>query len=341
MRASIEKWLVSEWYGARVPRWYLRMLVPLYRGAFLRHSEKTGQGVQAMYQACLPVIIVGNITVGGSGKTPLVIHLCQLASQLNLRPGIASTGYGRHGHETCLVQASSDARLCGDEPVMLATRTGAPVVVAKNRLDAVKTLENMDLDLIISDDGLQQIDLYRDAELCVIDGERGLGNTQLLPAGPLRETPDRLTSVDFVVSKGPWSKRPDNLVTNVMHLDATVIRSLNDDSEYPADQFAHSNTGKLYHAFAGIGHPEQFFMLLENLNIRICRHAMPDHHRYTIKDFRPLTDQSLIIMTEKDAVKCRSLGLKNAWYVPVASRVEGEFDDQVKTLMAKLMKVDE
>ena len=178
MRAVIENWLLRHWYGAGQPPWYLRMLEPLYRFGYQR-AQRTGS---TKYRPALPLIVVGNITAGGSGKTPLVIRLCQLVMEMGLKPGIASTGYGRNSRETVVVQAGSDAKSCGDEPVLLAQRTGVPVVVAANRLDAVKKLVEMDLDLVFSDDGLQQANLARDIELCVIDGARGLGNGHLLPA---------------------------------------------------------------------------------------------------------------------------------------------------------------
>ena len=151
MRAGIENWLLKHWYGTGQPPWYLRVLEPLYRWAYQRVQKAGYPG----YRPDLPLIVVGNITAGGSGKTPLVIRLCQLALDVNLKPGIASTGYGRSSRDTFVVQADSDTRLCGDEPVLLAQRTGVPVVVAAHRPDAVRKLNEMGLDLVFSDDGLQ------------------------------------------------------------------------------------------------------------------------------------------------------------------------------------------
>ena len=215
MRAGIEHWILRQWYETAQPRWYLRMLEPVYRVAF-NHAQRKGENGPPPYRSVLPLIVVGNITTGGSGKTPLVIRLCQIAMQLNLRPGIASTGYGRQSKETHLVNAASDTRACGDEPVLLAIRTGVPVVVASRRCDAIKKLNEMSLDVIFSDDGLQQADLDRDMELCVVDGARGLGNGHLLPAGPLREPAARLRQVDYVVSNGDWADKPEDLPVSVM-----------------------------------------------------------------------------------------------------------------------------
>ncbi len=337
MRAGIENWLLRHWYGTHQPPWYLRMLEPVYRAAWQRAQkhQRTGSGV---YRPDLPLIVVGNITAGGSGKTPLVIRLCQLALDMNLKPGIASTGYGRQSRDTLLVGADSDTQTCGDEPVLLALRTGAPVVVASRRHDAVKKLTEMNLDLIFSDDGLQQADLARDIEFCVVDGERGLGNGHLIPAGPLRETAERLRQVDYVVTNGEWANKPDDVNVNVMHLKASVVRSLDNVAEYSVDEFLNNHTGIAVHAVAGIGNPQRFFRMLETLGIQVEAHGFSDHHSFTPEDFETMSAGSVIIMTEKDAVKCRSLGLENAWYMPVETHLPDEFEGMVKQQLAKLMK---
>ena len=227
MRAGIEKWLLQHWYGTHRPPWYLRILEPVYRLAFHR-AQKRGNARQDRCRSEIPLIVVGNVTVGGSGKTPLVIGLCQLAGDMNLKPGIACTGYGRQSNETLLVRADSDTRICGDEPVLLAIRTGTAVVVAKRRCDAIRKLNEMNLDVIFSDDGLQQADLDSDLKFCVVDGARGLGNGHLLPAGPLREPAERLNRVDSVITNGEWADKPDSVDINVMSLKALqkVLQSL-------------------------------------------------------------------------------------------------------------------
>jgi tetraacyldisaccharide 4'-kinase len=334
MRAGIENWLLRHWYGTHQSPWYLRILEPVYRTAWQRAQNKKRE----VYRPDLPLVIVGNITVGGSGKTPLVIRLCQLALDINLKPGIASTGYGRQSRDTLLVEADSDTQTSGDEPVLLALRTGVPVVVATRRRDAVKKLTEMDLDLVFSDDGLQQADLARDMEFCVVDGERGLGNGHLIPAGPLRETAKRLRQVDFVVTNGEWVGKPDDVDVNVMHLKANVVRSLDDTKEYSVDEFRRNFTGTSTHAVAGIGNPQRFFRMLETLGIKAEPHGFSDHHSFTAKDFATIGAGSAIIMTEKDAVKCRSLGLDNAWYIPVETHLSDEFEGIVKQQLAKLKK---
>jgi len=286
----------------------------------------------------LPLIVVGNITVGGSGKTPLVIRLCELALDVGFKPGIASTGYGRQSRETLLVSADSDTRICGDEPVLLAQRTGVPVVVAASRPDAVKRLNEMKLDLVFSDDGLQQADLDRDIEFCVVDGERGLGNGHLIPAGPLRETAERLKQVDFIVSKGEWPEKPDGLDVSVMQLHASVVRSLDDNIEYSIEEFRHNCGGIPIHAIAGIGNPGGFFRMLDSLGLEAIQHGFSDHHSFTRKDFNSITAGSALIMTEKDAVKCRSLGLENAWYIPVETRLPAELEQLFQDRLVNLIK---
>ena len=337
MRAGIENWLSEHWYGAQQPPWYLRLLEPLYRKAYQR-KQRNGQDETTMYRPGLPLVVVGNITAGGSGKTPLVLRLCELALEMNLKPGIASTGYGRQGRDTLLVLSDSDPRLCGDEPVMLAKRTGVPVVVSAKRTDAVKALCEMELDLIFSDDGLQQADLDRDIEFCVIDGERGLGNGHLIPAGPLRESAERLKLVNFVVSNGEWAGKPDDVEVDVMRLDPQLIISLDESKTLSVNEFTHKNTGKDIHSFAGIGNPTRFFRMLEDLEINTHWHGFPDHHTYVKEDFDSISGDSVIIMTEKDAIKCRLLGLKNAWYVPVETQLSDKLENSIKRQLTKLMK---
>jgi tetraacyldisaccharide 4'-kinase len=308
---------------------FLRALEPVYHWAFQRSQSKK-QTPTNYFRPTSTLIVVGNITAGGTGKTPLVIHLCELARQLNLKTGIASTGYGRQGRDTTLVNASSDTRLCGDEPVLLAQRTGVPVVVAVNRLDAVRMLDEMQLDLIISDDGLQQANLGRDIELCVVDGSRGLGNGHLIPAGPLREVSKRLEQVDYVISNGQWKDQPESPLIYTMHLHASSVCSLDGISSLSMEQFLQDQAGTRIHAFAGIGNPDRFFNMLRDFGLSVACHGFSDHHSFSSADFDMCEPTATIIMTEKDAVKCRKLGLENAWYVPVVSQLPMELEQKLK-----------
>jgi tetraacyldisaccharide 4'-kinase len=337
MRAIIETWLLRHWYGTHQPPWLLRMLEPLYRAVF-HYIQRKGESGGSRQQSGLPVIVVGNITAGGSGKTPLVIRLCQLAREMNLRPGIVSTGYGRQSAATLVVGANTDPHAGGDEPVLLAVRTGSPVVVAVRRADAIKKLIGMNVDLVISDDGLQQADLARDIEFCVIDGTRGLGNGHLLPAGPLREPAGRLGQVDYVITNGVWGAKPESMNAIVMELKASKVCSLDNTVVITAEEFRQTHGGIPVHAIAGIGNPQRFFGTLEALGIESIPRAYPDHHLYSRKDFDSFAPDSAIIMTEKDAVKCRSLGLENAWYLPVDTCLPDDFETAFKDRLAKLME---
>jgi len=337
MRAGIERHLNRHWYGTHRPPWYLRLLEPIYRSVYQRTHAK--QMIAAdVYQPSLPLIVVGNITAGGTGKTPLVIALSQLATEMNLNPGIASSGYGRQSRDTLVVQADSDTKLCGDEPVLLAKRAGVPVVVAARRSDSIRKLHEMGVDLVISDDGLQQADLHRGVDICVVDGDRGLGNGHLLPAGPLRESSDRLALVDWVITNGEWADKPDNLSVDIMQLQATVVQSLDDRTSYTLAEFRARYQGIPLHAVAAIGNPARFFSMLEQHGIDVIPHSFADHHRFTKQDFTSMSGATTIIMTEKDAVKCRELGVENAWYVPVDAVLPDEFKLSFKGRLAILTK---
>jgi len=337
MRAGMENWLLGHWYSSDRPPWFLRVMEPVYRKIFERVQIKDSSNA-ARYRSALPLIVVGNITAGGSGKTPLVIRLCELAIDLGFRPGIASTGYGRRSTDTITVDAACDPRDCGDEPLMLVRRTGVPVVVAQHRIDAIRKLNDLDLDLIFSDDGLQQVGLERNIEFCVVDGTRGLGNGHLLPAGPLRESAGRLVKVDYVISNGVWAERPDDVKVNVMQLEASQVCSLDAATTIPANEFRQRHSGMKIHAIAGIGNPQRFFETLEALGIQAVPHRFPDHHLFTRDDFNTIPAGSVIVMTEKDAVKCGGLELENAWYIPVETHLTDDFENQFKDHLTRLMK---
>ncbi len=337
MRTSIENYLLKHWYGTHRPPWPLRMLEPVYRTAYRRRQQRQ-MADPGSYRPGLPLIVVGNITVGGSGKTPLVIALSQLAIEMGLKPGLASTGYGRQSRATLEVWADSDTDLCGDEPVLLARRCGVPVVVAADRQAAVRKLHEMAVDLVISDDGLQQADLCRDLDICVVDGSRGLGNGHLIPAGPLREPAARLARVDYVVCNGVWAEKPAGLQVSTMQLRAEVVHSMDGMTEYPLAEFRNSLKGAPLHAVAAIGNPARFFKLLEQHGIYAITHRFADHYRYSKQDFKSMSGATAIIMTEKDAVKCRGLGLENAWYVPVETLLPDDFKQAFKDRLEMLTR---
>ncbi len=278
------------------------------------------------WKADVPVIVVGNINVGGTGKSPLVISLARELSTRGLKPGIVSRGYGGfHNAYPLFVDSQSDPTLAGDEPVMIARRTGCPVVVDPNRVRAVQELlKNEDCDLVISDDGLQHYYLERDVEIVVIDGEKGLGNKMCMPAGPLRESPDRLREVDFVVING---SQEIDLPVPCHHMQLVPRKMINLESgeAFPEDS---GDPGPLVHAVAGIGNPQRFFESLKSLGLNVIEHPFPDHHKFKLSDL-VFGDSLPVMMTEKDAIKCRRLnpGLihQNFWYLEVDAELPPEF----------------
>ncbi|WP_363797456.1 tetraacyldisaccharide 4'-kinase [Lysobacter firmicutimachus] len=251
----------------------------------------------------VPVVVVGNITAGGAGKTPLTIALVQRLQQEGWKPGVASRGYGRDEAKTARwVERDTDPRLGGDEPVLIARRTGAPVRVDRDRAAAARALAEAGCDVIVCDDGLQHYRLARDIEIEVIDGRRRYGNGQLLPAGPLREPPERAASCDFrVVNLAGAAGEPaasSGFGEWPMRLIADQATPLLGGRSLPLASFA----GRRVHAVAGIGDPERYFAMLRGVGIAVVPHAFADHHRYVAEDFG-FGSKLPVLMTEKDAVK--------------------------------------
>ena len=280
-------------------------------------------GFLGTHDSPAPVIIVGNITAGGTGKTPVSIWLaCELRAR-GFSPGIVSRGYGGSKASTSMrVDAASDPAVVGDEPVLIAMRTDCPVVVDANRVRAAEMLVADGADLIIADDGLQHYRLARTYEICVIDGSRGLGNRRLLPAGPLRETLSRLNEVDQVLVNGRLRQSADSLSVveqNAIefNLVATEVSRINGSLVRPIAGFA----GKTVHAVAAIGNPNRFFDLLRGNDIQVIEHAFQDHARLERKDL-DFSDEFDILMTEKDAIKIADASSDKLWKVPVELKMD-------------------
>ena len=278
----------------------------------------------------VPVIVVGNITVGGTGKTPLVIWLTGHLRSLGYKPGIVCRGYGGKALDWPQpVDGGSDPAMVGDEAVLLAMRTGCPLWAGPDRSAAVRgLLQQSDCDLVISDDGLQHYAMDRNLEILVIDGERGLGNGCLLPAGPLRETAGRLRTVDLVISNGAWRKDVPQ-----MHMVRPRLVPLQDMRQ--AGESLDMFEGKRVHALAGIGHPEKFFKMLEQHGLKLVRHAFVDHHEFTPEDLR-LGPELPILMTDKDGVKCRQMLQGDGWVVRIDAQPGKEFISRLNILLQEL-----
>jgi len=266
----------------------------------------------------IPVIVVGNLTVGGTGKTPLVVWIAEFLKKNGWSPAIVSRGYGGRSEEPRAATIASDAVDVGDEPILLARRSGCPVWVGADRLAVIEALRKAqsDVNLVILDDGLQHYRLRRDVEIAVVDG-RGFGNGFLLPAGPLREPAWRLRTVDAVVSNGAPVKGYS------MSLEGDVLHCMTDAADRrPAKAFA----GQKVHAVAGIGDPNRFFLQLARLGMKPMPHPFPDHHPFKPEELA-FGDGLPVMLTEKDAVKLRRAAQPNWWVLPVAAKLDPAFGD--------------
>lgn len=274
----------------------------------------------------VPVLVVGNITVGGTGKTPLVAGICDYLSARGKRVVVISRGYGATPpHYPWAVEPEQSAAQAGDEPLLIRRRTGVPVVIDPKRARALQyAISEYQPDVVISDDGLQHFALPRTVEIVVLDADRGLGNGRCLPAGPLREPPSRLDHVDFVVLNGRPDVRWPTAQVMVLQPDDPV--NLKTGERMPMEEFAARHP--LVHAFAGIGNPQRFFSALSTWDIRVTGHALPDHHAFSAQDFAGLEGRT-VIMTEKDAVKCAGFAGDNFWYLPVSARLPNVFLDDL------------
>ncbi|MGJ8522163.1 Tetraacyldisaccharide 4'-kinase [Carnimonas sp. R-84981] len=324
---SIKRWVTRRWYGKPGALGLLLPLEWLYTACAKRRRQRYAQQPERRYRAGVPVIVVGNISVGGTGKSPTVAWLVAHLRERGWQPGIASRGYGGHADQyPLLVEPTTPPQQAGDEPVMLRLSTGVPVAVAPARADAVKLLEAQGCNIIVTDDGLQHYALERDIELVVIDGERGLGNGHCLPVGPLREPPARLADANAVLINGtPRVELPVDGWAGT--LSPLHLRRLSDSVRQPLSPLPFS--GKV-HAVAGIGHPERFFATLDALGIEVIRHPFGDHHQFTQQDIS-FGDQLPIVMTAKDAVKCQPLlsdtMRASSWALEVALTPETGFSD--------------
>jgi tetraacyldisaccharide 4'-kinase len=326
LKARLETRLNRIWYEGQPPGRLLRWLETVYT----RISRRRIRAQRKAASADLldrPIVVVGNITAGGTGKTPLVIHLCQLLKSAGLTPAVVSRGYGRRSSKLVCLEGDEPVTLSGDEPLLIARRSGVAVAVGPDRAAATRRLFEQGADVVISDDGLQRADFPRSYEICVIDGSRGLGNQRLLPAGPLREAPDRLQRVDTVVVSGTpcgWDVPDDAVLMRFVVGDPVRVSG---SEAMPIDEWRALQTGQKVLAIAGIGNPDRFFDTLTQLGIDFEPRAFPDHHLYTAADFGKDTGRR-IIMTEKDAVKCRQLPLGDAWYLPISVTLPGEWEEE-------------
>lgn len=318
MRTAIER----AWYAGRGWTALLLPLSLLYGAVIAFRRAAYSSGWLASRHPGVPVLVVGNITVGGTGKTPVVAELAARARARGRRPGIVTRGYGgRPGDRPYRVTVDADAGLVGDEPLLLARRAACPVMVSPDRVAAAEALvSDVGVDCVLSDDGLQHYRLRRDAEIVVRDGARGEGNGWLLPAGPLREPVCRIRSTDLALTQGPEGD---------FRLCPGDWRRVDGAGEQRP--FA-SLAGQRAHAVAGIGDPARFFDMLTAAGIEVMPHPFADHHAFGPAELA-FDDDVPVLMTEKDAVKCVAFAASNWWYVPVTATFTAETDAAVEALL--------
>ena len=280
-----------------------------------------------------PLIVIGNISLGGTGKTPLLITLSQELQKQGFKPGIISRGYsGRAPSYPLAVNSDSDVSQSGDEAFLIAQKTGCPVYVDPDRSAALHALLlHEDVDVVLSDDGLQHYKLYRDLEIVVVDGQRLFSNGFCMPAGPLRESMRRLNEVQHIVVNGePAREIPQLARASKMQLEPRTLVNLVSGEKRP---FAGApfNMGNKLQAVSALGNPQRFYTLLERLPYELETFSFPDHHSFTAADFKQqgIDDHQPVVMTEKDAVKCRQFAKNNFWYLSVEVKLESQFVERL------------
>lgn len=328
----VSNWIVRQWQGTTL--WHL-LLIPLsWVFGLLARLRRTLYrfGMLRAQRLPVPVIVVGNISAGGTGKTPLVAWLARELAMHGWQPGVISRGYGGSALTPQQASIHSDTVRVGDEPVLLASLVQCPVWVGRDRPAAGRELlvAHPQVDVLISDDGLQHYRLARDVEIAVVDGARGFGNSRLLPAGPLREPVARLDDVDAIVVNQPATAQlnlPAMPPVYSMRLEGAYFVNLVDPTRSVDAAYF---DGQEIHAIAGIGHPQRFFDQIAALGIHAQAHAFPDHHAYRAAD---LAYSGHILMTGKDAVKCRAFATQNMWALPVQASIQ---PDLIGLVLVKL-----
>ena len=335
MSERLQHFFNQVWYGSRSFTSALLNPLALLAGHLTQRKRTRYLQQQAdIFRSELPVIVVGNITVGGTGKTPLVVWLVQQLQHRGFRPGIVTRGYGgKAPHYPYLITAGDSAAITGDEPLMLFRRTGVPIMIDPRRAQAAQALqEQTDCDVIISDDGLQHYSLARTCELVVLDGTRGLGNGKMLPAGPLRELPARLQQVNALIVNGKPQHPSFATLASLPLVQMDIVPgdfvSLKQGDKMTLETI---RARKDWVAVAGIGNPQRFFQTLTALGIQFRAVPFADHHAYTSSDFLPYGD-SPILTTEKDAVKLQGLGIDGA-YLPVDAQLQSGLIDDIIAIL--------
>ena len=318
-----------RWYGNGKVSWWHLLGTKFFSFVVATRKRLYKLGLLKVHRLKVPVIVVGNITAGGGGKTPMVIWLAAHLKSLGYRPGIISRGYGgKRKVEPMFVTANANPSATGDEPLLMAKKTQLPVMVGKDRVKAAKALiQNYPVNVLIADDGMQHLALGRDAEIVMLDAKWRTGNHMMIPAGPLREPLERLNSVDLVVFKGMIEKQH--------HYDFAIeaIHQLNHVNEFK--DVADFRNKKIV-AMAGIANPDSFFSLLSAAGMAIVKQPLPDHHELSEADFEPHQD-TLVLITEKDAVKCEHMNFSHVWVVKMQVVVPDNTQQAINELIERVM----
>ena len=313
--------VVDSWYKKSLWLYLLLPFSAVISYLTSRRRRKFLKDTKNRFKSKIPLIVVGNLTIGGTGKTPLVKYIASELQKLGYKPGLVSRGYGGKFKETLMVTDQTPVKQTGDEAQILST-LNLPFYIDKNRVRALKALnDNHDCDIIISDDGLQHYQMNRDIEIVVIDGKRRFGNNLSFPAGPLRESKKRLDSVDFIVNNSGPTEDGEHL----MNISPSKFIHLKSGKSYPVEEWP---MHKQVHAVAGLGNPGRFFDLLARLGFDIVRHPFPDHHNFMSSELHYL-DHLPIVMTEKDASKCKDFDNNRIWYLTIESDVSDKFIDEL------------
>jgi tetraacyldisaccharide 4'-kinase len=320
--------VVDSWYNKSIWLYLLYPFSLLFSYLTSRRRRKFLKDKNKSYKSEIPIIVVGNLTIGGTGKTPLVKYIATELINRGYKPGIVSRGYGGKFKETLKVDENTSVKETGDEAQILS-KLNIPFYIDKNRVRAVdKINKNHDCDVIISDDGLQHYKMKRNIEIAVIDGKRRFGNELTFPAGPLRESIKRLDSVDFIVNNtGPTEEKEF-----LMNISPSEFVHLKSGKSYKIDEWPMHNQ---VHAVAGLGNPGRFFDLLGKLGFDIIRHPFPDHHNFLSSDIFYL-DHLPIVMTEKDASKCKDFDNNKIWYLKIDADVNNKFIDKLQNKLEEI-----
>ena len=315
-------YLIDAWYKKSAWLYLLSPLTFIFSALVRWRKNSYLKNPSKIWNSDIPIVVVGNISMGGTGKTPLVKHIASALKERGYKPGLVSRGYGGKFSGTLEVNAETTFKQTGDEAQLLA-KLKIPFFIDKDRSRAARTLqEKHDCDVIISDDGLQHYKMDRKVEIAVIDGARRLGNGLAFPAGPLREPKSRLKEVDFIVNNGGPTEADEILMT----LNPAKFIHLNSGKQYTVDNWP---MHKQVHAVAGVGNPNRFFDLLSRLGFEFDKNPFPDHHKYNKRDLYYL-DHLPILMTEKDASKCKHFNNSKIWYLSIEAKIESQFIDRLE-----------